>query len=269
MLMDKINQYQEALTTLASYQQSELSLLAFVVLTILTVLSPILLILSLVSLGVWLFSVLSKFSGKKGNEDTKEERAEEKEEPTRDILTDKVIVGLIERPFVTLPLTAVAIISALFLGDWIEDTKKARLEVESQVEVTEKAVIAEVFNDYLINYGGEVTQPKEIVLTSPLQKDSFYKTSFLVNGVYHNDQTVYVTYLDKYDSDTLIPFDVSEYENLTINHYSDKDDVSTLSAIKLSEGLEVYVKDITTRRVEDSSLQDIDFIYNIKIKDKK
>lgn len=135
-----------------------------------------------------------------------------------------------------------------------------------------------VFDTYLSTYTGEVLRPKESVAPSRIEKDRLYLTSFIVDGVHYNDNSIYVTYSDKFPSDTLIPFDASFVKDLlptkeqrgkmaedsflfgysgeltTINKFG-----FVLRAIPLTDDYDVSLYHY---------LDDIDYIYNIKVENK-
>lgn len=135
-----------------------------------------------------------------------------------------------------------------------------------------------VFDTYLSTYTGDVLRPKESVAPSRIEKDRLYLTSFIVDGVHYNDSSIYVTYSDKFPSDTLIPFDASFVTDLlptkeqrvkmkedpslfgysgelaTINKFG-----FVIRAIPLMDDYKVSLYHY---------LDDIDYIYNIKIENK-
>ena len=123
-----------------------------------------------------------------------------------------------------------------------------------------------IFDDYLEKYEGEVVQLKEPLMTSAIYSNELYELTFNVNGVQYNNKTIYVVYSDKYETNTLIPFDPTSYYRLiptksqrvaNKGYYSIFDDQE--------RGFNLPYDSRNTDNWSSAYIDDIDFVYNIKV----
>ena len=148
----------------------------------------------------------------------------------------------------------------------------------SDLIVTHEKLEHEIFNTYLATYNGEVLSPKESVTPLRIEHNQLYLVSFILNGVQYNDSSIYVTYSDKFPSDTLIPFDASFVKDLLPTDEQRDNKVNDYFLIDYPEefktidrfGYMLRAKPLT----EDYKvslyhhLDDIDYIYNIRVESK-
>lgn len=152
------------------------------------------------------------------------------------------------------PITLILVIIASFYITAFKSTT-------DQYNTTDKAVSDVqplLFADYLDKYEGDTLKPKETVTPSAIKDNSLYVTSFNIDGVQYNNRIIYVTYSDKFPTDTLIPFDASDYKILL-----PKD-----SEREKAEGFKLTVTSLSNGFNRIAFLDDVDYIYNIKIEDR-
>lgn len=134
-------------------------------------------------------------------------------------------------------------------------------DMNDQYKSVDKAVLDVqplVFTDYLDKYEGDTIKPKETVTPSAIKDNTLYTTSFNIEGVQYNNRIIYVTYSDKFPTDTLIPFDATDYKRL----------LPTDSQREKAEGFKLNATSLTSGFNRSAFLDDVDYIYNIKIEDK-
>lgn len=192
--------------------------------------------------------------------DTPTEEVEEEENEF-----DFFLRYLVHRPLIPLSIAIVCAVIFWGLTTWDDhsDSKKEEL-----IELKEEITLG-VFEDYLTNYDGEVLQPKESVSPSAIHTNTLYQTSFILEGVQYNDQLIYVTYSDKFKSDTLIPFKASNYAGLipTVKQREAYDGGYIFDEREV--GFKFLFTRLSKRSSGDTYIDGIDFIYNIKVKEKE
>lgn len=137
----------------------------------------------------------------------------------------------------------------------------ALLSMSNQYRAIDKAVLDVqplIFTDYLDKYEGDTLKPKETVTPSAIKGGNLYVTSFNIEGVQYNNRIIYITYSNKYPTDTLIPFDASDYKKL----------LPTDSQREKAEGFKLTATSLSNGFDRSPFLDDVDYIYNIKIEDK-
>lgn len=135
------------------------------------------------------------------------------------------------------------------------------------------ALIETVFSTYLETCdtsSTEILKPKESVTPSKIESNTFYVTSFNIEGVQYNDKVIYVTYSDRFPTDTLVSFNASLAKELlptrkqrSSNKSSYAEDVLDLDKY----GVLVKAHSLSQRGYYYVYLDEIDYIYNIKVEE--
>ena len=209
--------------------------------------------------------VVLKVKKRKTMEDSSEVQ-EEQEKQEGQPKDDGGLMGMfIDHPKVSFALVVSSFLFLWFFGTW-EDHMISK---EGHITRVKEELLQVVFTDYLNNYDGEVHQPKDMSNNTRMVTNSLYETTMMVDGVKLNDQLIYVIYSDKLESDTLVPFDATAYADLIPTdeqrQYFNKGSVLR----EKQSGLMVEYKPQGSRFNSYVYIDNIDFIYNVKIQDKE
>lgn len=217
-----------------------------------------------------LVGVIMKLKGNKKDvtKDTNVEKVgnglpERKLEDTNTVQEKSIARSFIDRPLVSFAMLVISIGMLYTVNLW-EDHVIAKKEEVTQIKTE---MVTAVFTDYLTNYDGSVHQPKDMIMPKTMSTNSVYETSMTIGGVKLNNQLIYVMYSDKYEADTLIPFDASAYPELIP---SDKQrqyyDAGNLNK-ELKSGLVFMYSRLNTpfNTYTHAHIDNIDFIYNIQV----
>lgn len=212
----------------------------------------------LVGLISFLQYILTYERQNKNTEELENTTNESEEGEEKQDFTDK----LMNLPHISVPLGLIFL--ALFWLVFAYGGGKAKEYRENVVSIKEDIILG-VFEDYVNTYDGVVLKPKEMVRPSAIHSNTIYKTSFMVDGDQYNEQIIYVMYTDKFEKDTLIPFDATKYGSLIpteeqrVDYYVD--DIYS----EKDTGFRIDYKNISGRGYGQKYLDEIDYIYNINI----
>lgn len=245
MLNDKILEYFTALNDLSWYEihgDSSLLMLPFVALVGITACLGVILI---VGLGI---TTLKLFKQEKYVQ-----------EVSTDIRVDYAVTGwFAKRPVITFILIVISVLLITGLIKFINHTG----EIKSDLSDLKGEIITGVMEDYLEGYTGEILKSQDIFSATEIEKDTLIKTSFKIDGVQHNNKFVYITYSPNYETDTLIPFEASNYPELipTDEQREAPGRYGVIGDREKGFKLKGYSQNAVY-------IDDVDFIYNIKIND--
>lgn len=191
----------------------------------------------------------------------------EREEWTKDDYLD----AYFSTPKLNVPIAiATGVVAYLFFG-----TLAGYNEQRDKVSAEQVALIETVFSTFLETYdtsSHEIMKPKESVTPSKIENNVFYVTSFNIDGVQYNDKVIYVTYSDRFPTDTLIPFDATlAKELLPTKKQRDKSKSSYNENILDTNKYGVLVKaySLSQGGYYHVYLDEVDYVYNIKVEETK
>lgn len=267
MLNDKIEQYWTTannpifLEAIRIYNEY-----LFIVVLILVPISLFSVLIALISLFNYA-TKSSKNSTPKAEDEPKEEdepKAEDepKEEDSKEgnSGTKKDIVDwLIDKPVIMIPLGVLSVVFFWFIFgySWSEDE-----EHKQKLATLKEEITIGVIADYLSNYNESTYQPKETIISTSIHPEQIYKTSFMLEGELYNDQLIYVTYSEDYKTNTLIPFNATNYQSLLPTSEQKENNSRMINSDDIKVGFRL--RDINGDYIY---LDDIDFVYNVKIRD--
>lgn len=168
----------------------------------------------------------------------------------------------IHRPQLSIPLGVLFMTTTLF---FIPINTHQVEELTVDLETQKSEILAGVFEDYTNTYNGDVLKPKESVSPSAIHLNSVYKTSFMVDGNQYNDKTIYVMYSDKYDKDTLIPFEAPNVSGIIPTKAQRADYYTDHIFDDRKVGFRINSENLSNGRQEQTYLDGIDYIYNINV----
>lgn len=137
---------------------------------------------------------------------------------------------------------------------------EAKADVK-QLEYLKSQAIAGVFDDYLSTYKGEAKTLDITTTKSDVESGQLYMIDTLHEGVKYKNQLVYVTYDDRFPSNTFIPFNSEEYLEVPSKDHKNYED-----------RYEVFYLSYYNTKGQHKSfgyLDEVDYIYNLKIVDNK
>lgn len=263
MVNDKIQKFFNILDNLTWLDTGSSNF--FVVLTfIISAIATVILIPTL--FATLLLNVTRLFNKKKTSS-----KSEEEDEVLQFLVKDKsdhlgrILAYLVNRPLSLTIVTLLVLSTAFGINSW----KQHKTDITDELRELKEEIVPAVFEDYLTNYEGETIQPKEAISPSKIHTNNLYEVSFVLEGVHYNDQVIYVTYSDKFKSDTLIPFDSSNYPLLIPTSEQRKSDKGFDVLNTRETGFKLEAKVLNERWTSSAYIDDIDFVYNIRVVEKE
>lgn len=177
----------------------------------------------------------------------------------------------ISTPKLNVPIALITGVTAYLFFGALSSYNDQRDEVSAK----QVALIETVFSVFLETYNTsthEILKPKESVTPSKIENNTFYITSFNLEGVQYNDKVIYVTYSERFPTDTLIPFDASlAKELLPTKKQRDKNKSSYNENILDTDkyGVLVRAQPLSQNGYYYVYLDEVDYIYNIKVEENK